>query len=86
MSSSPPIIQSLKGICENMKITYDPRADAMNIKFQEGKYEISKEVAEGIIVDYTKTGKVIRIEILDASRRIPKESLRDVTVGMPVRA
>ncbi len=34
-----------------MKITYDPEADAMNIKFQEGKYDISKEVSEGIIID-----------------------------------
>ena len=69
-----------------MKITYDPRSDAMNIKFQEGKYEISKEVAEGIIIDYTKTGKVIRIEILDVSKRMPKESIKNIVVGMPVRA
>lgn len=68
-----------------MRITYDPRADAMNIKFQEGKYEISKEVAEGIIIDYTKAGKVIQIEILDVSKRMPKESIRDITVGMPVK-
>jgi len=70
----------------NMRITYDPRADAMNIKFQEGKYEISKEVAEGIIIDYTKTGKVIRIEILDVSKRMPKESIKEIIVGMPVKA
>ncbi len=69
-----------------MKITYDPRADAMNIKFQESKYEISKEVSECIIIDYTKACKVIRIEILDASKRIPKGSLKDVTVGIPVKA
>ena len=69
-----------------MRITYDPKADAMNIKFQEGKYEISREVAEGIIVDYTKKGKVIRIEILDASKRMPKESLKDIIIGLPIEA
>lgn len=69
-----------------MRITYDPRADAINIKFQEGKYEISKEVAEGIIIDYTKAGKVIRIEILDVSKRMPKESIKDIVIGMPVKA
>ena len=68
-----------------MKITYDPKADAMNIKFQKGKYDISKEVAQDIIIDYIKTGKVIRIEILNASKRMPKESIKDVVVGMPVR-
>lgn len=68
-----------------MKITYDPRADAMNIKFQEGKYDISKEIAEGIIIDYTKKGKVIRIEILDASKKMPKESIQDIVIGMPTK-
>jgi len=66
-----------------MKIKYDSKGDVMDIKFQEGKYSISKEVAEGIIVDYTKEGKVIRIEILDASKRMPKESIEDITIGMP---
>lgn len=54
-----------------MKITYDPEVDAMNIKFQSGKYNISKEIADGIIIDYTKDGRVISIEILDASKKIP---------------
>lgn len=67
-----------------MKITYDPRADAMNINFQEGKYDISKEVAEGIIIDYTKSGKLMRIEILDVSKRMPKDSIKDIVIGMPV--
>lgn len=69
-----------------MKITYDPRADAMNIEFQEGKYDVSKEIAEGMVIDYTKTGKVIRIEILNVSKRMPKESIKDIVVGLPVKA
>lgn len=69
-----------------MKITYDPKADAMNIKFQEGKYEISKEIADGIIIDYTKSGKIIRIEILDASKRMPKDSLKNLIIGTPIKA
>ncbi len=69
-----------------MKITYDPKADAMNIKFQKGKYHISKEIVGGIIIDYTKDDKVISIEILDVSKRIPMKSIRHVTVGIPVKA
>ncbi len=69
-----------------MKITYDPEADAMNIQFQKGKYEISKEIAEGIIIDYTREGKVISIEILDVSKRMPKESIKEVAVSMPIKA
>ena len=67
-----------------MKITYDQEADAINIKFQEGKYDISKEIGDGIVIDYTKTGKVIRIEILDVSKRMPKDSIKDIIVGMPM--
>jgi uncharacterized protein YuzE len=42
------------------------------------KYNISKEIAEGIIIDYTKEGKVISIEILDASKRMPIKSIKDI--------
>ncbi|MFH1337439.1 MAG: DUF2283 domain-containing protein [Nanoarchaeota archaeon] len=69
-----------------MKITYDPEADAMDIKFQEGKYEISKEIAEGIIIDMTKEGKIISIEILDVTKRMPIKSIEDITIGMPVKS
>lgn len=67
-----------------MKITYDPEVDAMNIKFQSGKYSISNEIADGIIVDYTKDGKVISIEILDASKKIPLKNIRDITIALPM--
>jgi len=66
-----------------MKISYDPKADAINIKFQDGKYDVSEEVATGIIADMTKDGKIISIEILDVSRRMPKESASNVIVAMP---
>jgi len=69
---------------EKLHITYDPEADAMNIKFQKSEYDISKEIAEGIIVDYTKEGKVIAIEILDVSKRMPLEDFKNVTIGIPI--
>ncbi|HIG97256.1 MAG TPA: DUF2283 domain-containing protein [Candidatus Aenigmarchaeota archaeon] len=67
-----------------MKIKYDSKADAMNIIFQKGKYDISKEVADGIIIDIGKKGKILSIEILDVSKRMPKESIEDVTVGLTI--
>ncbi len=62
-----------------MKITYDKKADAANIVFQKGKYHVSEEIGEGVVVDYTKNGKIISIEILDVSKRMPKKSLHDVS-------
>jgi uncharacterized protein YuzE len=67
-----------------LRIAYDPKADAMNIRFQEGAYDISKEIAEGIIIDYTKDGRVLSIEILDVSKRMPIESIKDITIGVPL--
>jgi uncharacterized protein YuzE len=59
-----------------MKITYDSEVDILDIKFQNGKYSESKEIAEGVIVDYTKNGKIIAIEILDASKKLPPTELK----------
>ena len=67
-----------------MKISYDPDADAINIVFQKGKYDISKEIAEGIIIDYTEDGKVISIEILNMKKRMPLEDIGNITVSVPV--
>ncbi len=67
-----------------MKISYDPEADAMNIEFQKGKYDISKEIAEGIVIDYTKDGKVISIEILDVKKRMPLKNIEDITISVPI--
>ena len=58
-----------------MKITFDPTADAIRIKFQEGNYELSKELDDGIILDLTKDNKIMAIEILDVSERMPRKTL-----------
>ena len=65
-----------------MKITFDQTADAIRIKFQEGKYELSKELDDGIILDLTKDNKILAIEILDVSERMPHKTLRDITIGL----
>ena len=63
-----------------MKISFDPKADAMRITFQEGEYDISREVEEGIIVDMTKDNEIIAIEILDVSEKMPKNNIKDITI------
>ena len=64
-----------------MKINFDQKHDVIRIKFQEGDYEISKELDDGIIVDMTKDNQIIAIEILDASSRIPKGNLKEFTMN-----
>ena len=69
-----------------MEIVYDPKTDSMDIEFQKGKYKVSKEIAEGVIIDYTKDGKIISIEILNASERMPKESMKGIMIKLPQKA
>ncbi|HLA04257.1 MAG TPA: DUF2283 domain-containing protein [Patescibacteria group bacterium] len=60
-----------------MKISYDPKVDAMYIRFKSGKYDHTKKVSDEILVDVTKTGDVLGLEILDAKKQFgeikPKE-------------
>ena len=53
-----------------MKIRYDKKIDALYIDLAKGKYDKSKKITDSIIVDLTPNGKVLGIEILDASENI----------------
>lgn len=70
-----------------MRFHYDKKKDAFYIRFDEHPYAESNEVEEGVIFDYDKRGKIIGIEILDASRKLSpsfRGSLR--RRSMPVSA
>ncbi|MBZ8181619.1 MAG: DUF2283 domain-containing protein [Oscillatoria sp. PMC 1051.18] len=63
-----------------MKISYDPEVDALSITFIETTVT-TKEVTEGIAIDYDSNGQVAGIEILDATKNLGgKETLRQVIV------
>lgn len=53
-----------------MKVIYDPETDIMDLIFREDEPVESDELKEGIIIDYNDKGKIISIEILDASEHI----------------
>ncbi|PIU21082.1 MAG: DUF2283 domain-containing protein [Candidatus Diapherotrites archaeon CG08_land_8_20_14_0_20_34_12] len=62
-----------------MKINYDKESDALYIRFSDSKYFESDEVKDGFILDLDKYGKVIGLEILKASKNLPKESINKVS-------
>ena len=51
-----------------MKITYDPEADALYIRFKETNVT-TQQLAEGIAADYDAAGNLAGIEILDTTKR-----------------
>jgi len=59
-----------------VRITYEGEADALYIVFGEGPATV-EEVAEGIALDWDSEGRLLGIEILDASKRLTDpEALR----------
>lgn len=52
-----------------MKVTYDPEVDVLRILLHSGPVEESDESKPGVILDYDKSGNVVGMEILDASKR-----------------
>ncbi len=52
-----------------MKISYDDEVDALYFKLGDQKPEGVTEISEGVNLDITANGKLVGIEILDASEK-----------------
>ena len=53
-----------------MKVQYDPKIDAIYIELAKGIYKNTRKVSDAILVDEDKKGKVLGIEILDATKNV----------------
>ncbi|BCX81831.1 hypothetical protein MIT9_P1413 [Methylomarinovum caldicuralii] len=54
-----------------MKVTYDPQTDSLSIILKEGcQVTESEEDKPGVILDYDEQGRLVAIEILDASKQV----------------
>ncbi|MAH07866.1 DUF2283 domain-containing protein [Candidatus Pacearchaeota archaeon] len=65
-----------------MKIRYDKDADAMYLKFGEGDYVESKEIEEGVVIDFDENGKIIGMEVLDVSEKMSEGAFTDMNLGV----
>ncbi|HLC20094.1 MAG TPA: DUF2283 domain-containing protein [Candidatus Nanoarchaeia archaeon] len=63
-----------------MEITYDKEADAMYIEFRRGTFAKNKKIDDFTIIDLDEQDNLLGIELLDVSKRIPPESLSEVSV------
>lgn len=63
-----------------MEINYDKDADAMYIEFRKGDFAKNKKIDDFTIIDLDKQGNILGIELLDVSKRIPRESLSQLHV------
>lgn len=67
-----------------MKLNYYPETDSLYIDLSEKKSVESKEVADGIIVDFDETGAVVEFDIDHASKVVNLQKLE--SDSMPVKS
>ncbi|MDZ4713158.1 MAG: DUF2283 domain-containing protein [bacterium] len=58
-----------------MKIYYDNEVDTAYIELSKKKADGVLEISEYVNLDTTKDGEIVGIELLDASKKIPLETL-----------
>ena len=67
-----------------MRMRIDQSADAIYLNLTARPIEGSEEVADGIIVDYDAEGRIVGVEILDASKRTDDpEALKQFSFELP---
>jgi uncharacterized protein YuzE len=58
-----------------MRIEYDPGHDLLNIEFLAEEAITDSVELDGVIIDYSRDGRIVAIEILDAGKRTTKNPL-----------
>ena len=70
-----------------MKIEYSKEADAIYVYFKEDFVAKSKEIEEGVIIDFDGKGQLIGIEVLDVSQRFSLADIVNVNIeNLPIEA
>jgi uncharacterized protein YuzE len=65
-----------------MKVYYDKEVDALYIKLGVKPPEGVVEISEGVNIDTTSEGKIVGIEILDASKKIDIKTILSYTLEL----
>lgn len=58
-----------------MKLNYYPETDSLYINLSEQPSVESREISEGILLDYDADGKLVGIDIDNASNKVEMEKL-----------
>ena len=58
-----------------IRLHYDPATDAAYLRFSENSVSESEEVAKGVVLDYDADGRMVGMEVLEARRHLPADTL-----------
>jgi len=64
-----------------MKVKYDKEVDVLYIKLNDTPIAESDEEKKGVIIDYDADGKIVSIEILNASKNLAQPSIVEYEVA-----
>ena len=67
-----------------MRVRVDHAADAVYLNLTDRPIKDSAEVADGIVVDFDNEGRIVGVEILDASKRTDDpDALKQFSFELP---
>ncbi len=70
-----------------MKIEYSKGADAIYVYFTEASVTKSKEIEDGVVIDFDANGQLIGIEVLDVRQRFSLADIVNVNIeNLPIEA
>lgn len=64
-----------------MLVRVDKEADAIYLELSNEPVESSDEVSDGVIIDYAADGRLVGIEILEASKKSHTDALKHINVA-----
>jgi len=67
---------------KRVNVTYDPHTDTLSIELAVREVAESDEDKPGVILDYDAEGRLVGIEILDASKTVPDPASVNLKVAV----
>ena len=81
------LVWSIRDREDRMKIEYSKEADAIYVYFKEDFVASSREIEDGVVIDFDDKGQLIGIEVLDVSQRFSLSDIVNVNIeNLPLEA
>jgi uncharacterized protein YuzE len=63
-----------------MKVSFDRKTDALYVRFSDDAVAETAEVRPGVMFDYAADGRIVGLEILDASRTVAASDMKKLAL------
>ncbi|MBU6443617.1 MAG: DUF2283 domain-containing protein [Alphaproteobacteria bacterium] len=63
-----------------MKVNFDQDTDALYVRFSDSEISETVEVRPGVMLDYDAKGRIVGLEILDATKNLADANLKQLAL------